>query len=155
MIGISSFDEAYSNLLSHRIVHVLIINSKKELLLQLRSAQKSFCPLHWSTAVGGHVQSGETYEAAARREFEEELGEGADLVLIGKYRYVVLHTGQIKFLSVFRAHHDGPFHINKEEVERADFFTREKVEEMIQMKEKFHPELLFLLEKPEILDALF
>src|SRR3990167_3639738 len=50
--------------LSYRIVHILLFNEKGEMALQMRSSHKKFCPNHLSTAVGGHVQTGETYEQA-------------------------------------------------------------------------------------------
>ena len=79
IIGQAPKDDAYENKLGHRIVHVLIFNDQKKMVLQLRSANVSFCPLHWSTAVGGHVQAGETYEQAAIREYEEELNLASKL----------------------------------------------------------------------------
>ena len=65
--------EIYKKKLPHRIVHVLIFNEKNEMALQLRSQTVRFCPGYWSTAVGGHVQSGEGYKQAALREFEEDI----------------------------------------------------------------------------------
>ena len=66
--------EVYEKLLTHRIVHILIFNDKGEMALQLQSKYKSFCPNHWCTAAAGHVLSGESYEKAALRELEEEIG---------------------------------------------------------------------------------
>src|SRR3989338_2368529 len=74
VIGKALQKDIYGKLLTHRIVHVLIFNDKGEMALQLRSKNKNFVPDHWSTSAGGHVQSGETYEQAALRECEEELG---------------------------------------------------------------------------------
>jgi isopentenyl-diphosphate delta-isomerase type 1 len=59
--------------LLHRAVHVLIFNTAGKLLIQQRSALKDTFPLHWE-CVGGHLGPGETYEAAAAREVQEELG---------------------------------------------------------------------------------
>ncbi|MCA9460196.1 MAG: NUDIX domain-containing protein, partial [Nanoarchaeota archaeon] len=71
VIGVASKEDVYKKSLTHRIVHILIFNDKNELALQLRSKKVSFCPSHWSTSVGGHVQSGESYEGAALREYQE------------------------------------------------------------------------------------
>ena len=139
------FDEVYKKKLPHRIIHILIFNSKGEMALQLRSAKKSFAPLHWSTAVGGHVQSGETYQQAALREFQEELGTTAELEFAFNDFYEN-ESGLKKFIATFKADYEGPFKINAEEVEKIEFFSMEKISEMIKAGENFHPELAFLLE---------
>jgi isopentenyldiphosphate isomerase len=74
VIGQASREEVYEKKYIHRIVHVIIRNQKGEFLMQLRSAEARYLPLHWSTSVGGHVQSGEDFEMAARREMIEEIG---------------------------------------------------------------------------------
>ena len=60
--------------LIHRAVHVLVFNGQGELLLQLRSLSKDIQPGKWDTSVGGHLDPGEDYRAAAVREMGEELG---------------------------------------------------------------------------------
>ena len=72
VIGKASKKDVYEKLLTHRIVHVIVFNDKREMALQLQSKYKSFCPQHWSSAAGGHVQSGESYEQAVIREVKEE-----------------------------------------------------------------------------------
>lgn len=55
-----------------------------EVLIGKRSADRASYPGVWDV-VGGHVEEGESLEAAARRELREELGieiEIADLVLV-------------------------------------------------------------------------
>ena len=74
VIDTVSKQDIYKNLLSHRIVHVVIFNDKGEMALQLRSPKVSYCPEHWATTVGGHVQAGETHRQGAIREFIEEIG---------------------------------------------------------------------------------
>ena len=60
--------------LRHRSAHVLVFNSAGKLLIQLRGPSKDEYPLFWDVSVGGHVGPGETYEQAARRELDEEMG---------------------------------------------------------------------------------
>lgn len=60
--------------LQHRAVHILVFNSRNQLLLQLRSASKDEFPLCYTSSASGHVGAGEAYAAAAVRELEEELG---------------------------------------------------------------------------------
>ena len=147
VIGKTSYADVYDKLHNHRIVHVLIFNDKGEMALQLRSKQKKFCPQHWVTAVGGHVQSGESYEQAALREMEEEVGVQLPVEFLRKDRYEWQSESLIKFLATFKAVFNGPFEVNPEEVDRVEFFSMDKIKQMIANDEKFHPELLFLLKK--------
>ncbi len=140
-------EEIYGRKLRHRIVHILIFNEKGEMALQLRSRQKSFCPLHWSTAVGGHVQAGESYEQAALREFQEELGTTASLTEAWRDDYYSEGQGIPKKLVTYTTVFEGPFTVAQDEVERVEFFSLDRVREMLEANEKLHPELLFILEK--------
>jgi len=146
VIAYASIRDIYNKNLPHRIVHVLIFNDKGDMALQKRSKEKDFCPGHWSTAVGGHVQQKEDYLTAAKREFREELGADAELEEFSKDVYLK-PDGPKKFLTTFKAKFNGPFKENPEEVEKVDFFSLDKIQEMINSGEKFHPELLFLLKK--------
>lgn len=58
----------------HRSVFILVFNQVGELLLQKRSANKDRFPNYWTVSCSGHVVYGQTYEEAAARELEEELG---------------------------------------------------------------------------------
>ena len=59
---------------SHRTAHVWIMNDKKELLLQKRSATKKSHPNFWDISGAGHIRAGETVIEGAIRELKEELG---------------------------------------------------------------------------------
>lgn len=160
VVGTASHKEIYEKFLPHRIVHVLLFNDKGEMALQLRSRNKYFFPHFWSTSVGGHVQASETYEHAALREFREELGTSTDIAFLGKNRFeyknfavktadskpfIIGPEGFVKMISTFKASFNGPFRLNPDEVEKVEFFSRDKIREMIQKGENLHPELLFLL----------
>jgi 8-oxo-dGTP diphosphatase len=56
-----------------RFVGVILINSKGNVLLQLRSKNEIHYPNHW-TLPGGRVEENETVTEALRREINEELG---------------------------------------------------------------------------------
>jgi isopentenyldiphosphate isomerase len=127
-------------------VHVLIFNDQGELAIQKRSATVSFCPDHWSTAVGGHVQTGETYEQAALREFMEELGIQNKIEFWRKDFYDIPNVPN-KFIVTYRTVYNGPFNITSEDVAEARFFSLPEIQKMIEVGEKFHPELLFILKK--------
>jgi len=140
-------NEIYEKKLLHRIIHILIFNDKGEMAMQYRSKYKPFCPNHWSTTVGGRVGAGESYEQAAKREFQEELNTLTDFEFLDKFHYKNLESGHQAMLTIYKTIYNGPFDINPEEVEKLAYFPIPKIKEMIGSGEKFHPELLFILKK--------
>ena len=81
------------------------------------------------------------------REAKEEVGiEISDLRLLGKEMFLV-RPGFKKFLSTFVSNHPGPYINLPGKVSESTFFSIEKTKEMISSGEKFHPELVFVLEK--------
>jgi isopentenyldiphosphate isomerase len=74
-IGVSKpKKEVHETGLWHRTVHVWCINSKKEILLQLRSTKKDKYPGMWDISAAGHISAGEDSITSCLRETEEELG---------------------------------------------------------------------------------
>ena len=74
-IGKATRKECHSgSKLLHPVIHLHIFNKDGDLYLQKRSMNKDIQPGKWDTAVGGHVDLGESVEMALRREAEEELG---------------------------------------------------------------------------------
>ncbi|OIO44392.1 MAG: hypothetical protein AUJ41_02990 [Candidatus Pacebacteria bacterium CG1_02_43_31] len=71
----------------HRSVDVVATNSSKQILLQKRSKHKDTFPGFWTISASGHVTYGQTYEQAAKREIEEELGIHPPLRYVAKELY--------------------------------------------------------------------
>lgn len=60
--------------LRHRAAHVLLYDPAGRLYVQQRAWTKDCQPGRWDCSAAGHLEPGETYAAAARRELAEELG---------------------------------------------------------------------------------
>lgn len=63
----------------HLVVHVVIINSENQMLIQQRQWDKIGAPGLWDITVGGSVLAGETSQEGAIREISEGLGIELDL----------------------------------------------------------------------------
>lgn len=75
VIGSASRGECHSgSMLLHPVVHLHVFDGQGRLYLQKRPGWKDIQPGKWDTAVGGHIDFGETVDEALRREAREELG---------------------------------------------------------------------------------
>ena len=74
LIGHTTRQQAHKSGVWHRAVHGYLINSKGEIVMQRRSADKDLYPGYWDGSFAGHVDAGESTLKAAVRECEEELG---------------------------------------------------------------------------------
>ena len=63
----------------HMVVHVVIFNTKGEMLIQQRQPFKEGWPNLWDITVGGSAIAGDTSRTAAEREVMEEIGLAIDL----------------------------------------------------------------------------
>jgi 8-oxo-dGTP pyrophosphatase MutT (NUDIX family) len=87
-------------------VNVLLVSGRGEVLLQRRAEDKEN-PGRWDKTVGGHVDAGEDFDAAARREAGEELfGDGASPLVrlapdLGAYRRALV-AADLRREAVFR-----------------------------------------------------
>ncbi|MBI5640628.1 MAG: NUDIX domain-containing protein [Nitrospirae bacterium] len=125
--GLAPRSELHSNpSLIHRVVHVLVFNSKGEILLQKRSMNKDVAPGRWDTSVGGHINPGEEILAAAAREMREELGvSGQSLRYL--YQYLYANHRETELVSSFTCVYDGAFSFNREEIEEVRFWPLKKI----------------------------
>lgn len=63
----------------HLVVHVVIFNTRGEMLIQQRQPFKEGWPNLWDVTVGGSAIAGDSSQSAAEREVMEELGLPVDL----------------------------------------------------------------------------
>jgi len=145
VIGHETKSVVHSKNLRRRIVHVLLFDDTNRLALQLRGPKCDFLPGHWCTSVGGHVISGESYKAAALRESFEEIGVKPELTFLGKRLFTNTSSGVELFVSVFSAKYSGKFRLEKGKVDLVKYFSLQEIKNMLDAQEKFHPELVFIL----------
>src|SRR3989338_407871 len=79
----------------HRNVHILIVNSKGEALLQHRSKDKDSHPDMWDMSSTGHILAGEEDNESALREIKEEVGIDVSLAQLKN----VVETKQSEILK--------------------------------------------------------
>lgn len=105
--------------LRHRCVFIGVVSTRDEVLIHRRADTKDVWPGYWDLAVGGVVEAGESYEAAAARELDEEIGITAPLMPLGSGRY---QDADVDLLArIYRVSHDGPFRFRDGEVVEAFF----------------------------------
>ncbi len=74
VIGKATRKECHSgSMLLHPVVHLHIFRAGGYIYLQKRALNKDIQPGKWDTAVGGHVDFGESIQSALLREAREEL----------------------------------------------------------------------------------
>ncbi len=113
--------------LAHRVVHVLVFNSKGELFLQKRSMDKDIQPGKWDTSVGGHLNLGEDFEQAVCRELEEELGLTENVRHL--YDYWMYSTVETEYVRTYLCVYDGEINFDPVEIDDGRFWSIAEIEE--------------------------
>ncbi len=114
--------------LLHPVVHLHVFNTAGDIYLQKRPEWKDIQPGKWDTAVGGHMDYGETPEEALRREVREELGI-TDFTpeFIGKYVFDSKRERELVYVN--RTIYDGPVRPSTEELDGGRFWTMAEIRE--------------------------
>ena len=136
----------------HRGFSIWIMNSRKQLLLQRRSAEKPLWPRYWSNSCCSHPRYREQTDIAAQRRLREELDLSAPLDLLYKFRYRARYRDvgtEHELCSVFTGSTDETARADPREVAEWRFVDRPELERMLaEQPEAFTP--WFLLEWQEI-----
>ena len=126
VIGRATRGECHGgSMLLHPVVHLHLFNSRGELYLQHRPLWKDIQPGRWDTAVGGHVDYGETIDEALRREVHEELGITdfqPERVAVYEFR----SERERELVHVYRTVYDGAV-CPSEELDGGRFWTPEEI----------------------------
>lgn len=128
VIGVMPRAQCHGNpSLVHRVAHVLVVNDRGELLLQKRSQQKDIQPGKWDTSVGGHLDPGEDYLAAAKREMAEELGlSGLPLTFL--YHSRLRNEIESENIATYLAFYCGEVFPDPKEIDQVRFWGSAEIE---------------------------
>lgn len=139
----------------HRAAHIMIFNSKGEVVLQQRSLTKATDPGKWDMP-GGHQVAGQTIKQTAQQELAEEMGINISLKLqrSGLYK----DKNQSEYYFLFYGISDGPYGFDRNEVIQIKSFDCEKLLKHFYDKKysilphvyKYTEEFRFLWEKLKI-----
>ena len=132
VIGTATRKECHSgSMLLHPVVHLHVVTPDGKIFLQKRSMNKDIQPGKWDTAVGGHVDCGETVAEAVVREAMEELGIDASGAKLLK-KYVFTSSVERELVNTHYIVVDSDSFIPApvaDEVDDARFWTRNEIEE--------------------------
>ncbi|MEI7720231.1 MAG: NUDIX domain-containing protein, partial [bacterium] len=107
VIGKKPRSEVYAEGLSNfRVVNAFVVNSKGQLWIPRRTATKRIFPLCLDMSMGGHVESGETYEQSFTREVVEELGIDTKTTPWKLLGHLTPKDGVAAFMNVYEIHAD-------------------------------------------------
>lgn len=88
--------------LSHRATYVVVMNSQKRMLVEVRTLAKDYAPGMLDACVGGVVQSGEDPVLSSRREVEEEIGvDSQHLKFYDLGKMVIPHKSGSAFVMAY------------------------------------------------------
>ncbi len=155
IVGQTTQDEIYAQKHSHRIVHVFVIHPKEnKVYFQKRAETKSFLPGYYCTSAGGHVQAGESYEEAAKRELREEIGLNTELQEVGSMLFEA--DDHKRFIKLFVTFAEDGFDFADGEVASGHFVDVQDAYNLVCKDEKIHPQLGYCYKwlfekKPELL----
>lgn len=146
VIGTVTRREMRRDVLRHRSVFIVVVNSDGDVLVHRRSRDKDIWPGWLDLAVGGVLASGETYEDGARREVYEEIGvESPFLESIDDGKSRAFDDESVSLMGrCFLLHHDGPFEFRDGEIDEAWWVPILDLENMVHA-EQFLPDSVALV----------
>ena len=131
VVGKATRGECHSgSKLLHPVVHLHVFNTQGDIYLQRRPEWKDIQPGKWDTAVGGHIDYGETPEEALRREVREELGI-TDFIPEFIDKYIFESQRERELVYVNRTTCDGPISPSTDELDGGRFWTMQEIREVI------------------------
>ncbi len=130
--------EVHEKRLPHRTVMFFVFDTEGNILVTKRSDTKDFFPGYWSVVMGGHVTSGDGYDETLEKEMKEEIGTLGKYTEIGEFiKDIPEEVEYVRLYKVTVSPED--ITLLKDEFEKGEFWTREKIEKEREKRE-FLPE---------------
>lgn len=135
VIGTKTIQEVREKGYIHRIARIMVENQLGDKILLQKRTAKLLWPNCWDNSAAGHVDAGEDYTTAAKRELFEELGIKADsLEEVDTYfTDVVINGHRLKrFNRLYKLkYEDTPTNFGRDEVAGVKWLFIPEVEEFI------------------------
>lgn len=133
VIGQATRGQVHAQKLLHRATHVLVHDAEGKLFLQRRSLGKDTFPGCWDSSCSGHLDAGEDYPTAARRELGEEIGwHDASLPLRPLLKLSACPETGHEFIQVYLLGPiAGPFDLNPAEIIEGHWHTLAEIDTLI------------------------
>jgi isopentenyldiphosphate isomerase len=128
VVGQARRDEAYARRLRHRCVFVLVRDAAGRIFVHRRTARKLVFPSRYDMFVGGVVGAGESYDEAARREAEEELGVSGLPAPVPLFKFRYETPEHAWWSAVYEVRCESPVDPQVEEVAWHAFLTEVELE---------------------------
>lgn len=120
----------------HLVVHIWVVSSRGEILIQRRSDSKKLMPGEWA-ATGGAAISGEDSYTAANRELYEELGIPSNKQTLIKLSRIKRRNSLLDLWFINTNIQEDKLRLQQDEVAEARWVSRDTFKEMINNGE-FH-----------------
>ncbi|MEU3922355.1 NUDIX hydrolase [Streptomyces sp. NPDC002659] len=128
VIGQAPRGEAYARGMRHRAVFVLARDAQDRIFVHRRTATKLVFPSLYDMFVGGVVGAGESYDAAALREAEEELGVCGLPAPVPLFKFLYERGDQTWWSAVYEVRCELPVDPQAEEVAWHGFLPERELE---------------------------
>ncbi len=132
VIGRDTRKNVHSSTSWHRGVHILVFNSRDELILQVRDSKRDKYPGVYDISVSGHVESGETFDEAMKREAEDEMGISEPRPeKIAKIRMNYGDVNDNMVSVIYKLQYDGKVSFGKDEITAIEFVHVEELKKLV------------------------
>jgi len=135
IVGKATREECHSSKrLIHRSVYIFVLNTRNKLFVQKRSTSKDLYPGFYTGSATGHVDYGEDYDEAAKRELKEELGLDASLQRLAKVKS--FSETECEISAIYLCRQNGPIPYNRNEIDEGFFMSIKEIKKSLRTNEK-------------------